>query len=232
MSGFFETLSGAVEGSASAAIPAAFLWGVLSIVLSPCHLASIPLVVAFISKQGPASGGRALRISLTFSVGILITIGAIGGITAVLGRMLGDVGPAVSYGVAFVFLILGLHFLDVIPFPWSGPGGSGASRKGLLGALVLGLVFGIGVGPCTFAFMAPMLGVTFKVATSDWVYGVALLLAYAVGHCAVIVVAGTSTARAQRWMNWNVDSPAARILRRTCGVLILLGGAYLIYTAA
>ena len=29
----------------------AFIWGILSILLSPCHLASIPLIVGFISQQ-------------------------------------------------------------------------------------------------------------------------------------------------------------------------------------
>jgi len=35
-------------------------------------------------------------------------------------------------------------------------------RKGLLAAFLLGLVFGIALGPCTFAYMAPMLAVAFR----------------------------------------------------------------------
>ena len=66
-------------------------------------------------------------------------------------------------------------------------------RKGLLAAFILGLVFGIALGPCTFAYMAPMLGVTFKLAKTNSLYGASLLLAYGVGHCAVIVAAGMST---------------------------------------
>ena len=46
----------------------------------------------------------------------------------------------------------------VIPMPWSGPGQVNMKRKGLLAAFVLGLIFGIALGPCTFAYMAPMLG--------------------------------------------------------------------------
>jgi cytochrome c-type biogenesis protein len=74
-------------------------------------------------------------------------------------------------------------------------------RKGLLPALVRGLRFGIALGPCTFAYMAPMLGVTFKLAATNFLYGAALLLAYGVGHCAVIVAAGTSTELVQRFLN-------------------------------
>ncbi len=104
-------------------------------------------------------------------------------------------------------------------------------RKGLLAAFELGLVFGIALGPCTFAFMAPMLGVTFKLAETSFVYGVSLLLAYGIGHCAVIVAAGTSTELVQRFLNWNEQSKGITVVKRICGVLVLLGGVWLIYSA-
>jgi len=231
MDNLFTTLTAAVQGSAPIAMGAAFLWGVLSILLSPCHLASIPLVVAFIGEQGTSSGKRAFTIALVFGLGILITIGVVGAITAALGRMLGDVGRYVNYGLALIFLFLGLHFLGVVPFPWTSGGPSNPRRKGVLGALLLGLLFGIGVGPCTFAYMAPMLGVTLKVASTSWFFGVALLLLYGIGHCSVIVLAGTSAQLVQRYLNWHEGSRGAVLLRQACGVLVILGGAYLVYTA-
>jgi cytochrome c-type biogenesis protein len=231
MESLFSSLSEAVHGAVPVALGAAFVWGVLSIVLSPCHLASIPLVVAFIGEQGTSSGKRAFTIAVVFAVGILVTIAAVGGVTAALGRMLGDVGRYVNYGLALIFLFLGLHFLGVVPLPWTGGGPSSPRRRGVLGAFVLGLLFGIGVGPCTFAYMAPMLGVTLKVASSSWLYGVALLLAYGVGHCSVIVLAGTSAQLVQRYLDWHEGSRGAVVLRQACGVLVILGGAYLVYTA-
>jgi len=227
----FTTLTHAVEGAPVVAVAAAFAWGVLSIVLSPCHLASIPLIVGFIDEQGRISTKRAFLISTLFSVGILITIGAIGAVTAAAGRMMGDVGVWGNYFVAGIFFVVGLHLLDVIPNPWSGPGQVGMKRKGMLAAFILGLVFGIALGPCTFAYMAPMLGVTFKLASTNMVYGVLLLAVYGVGHCSVIVFAGTFTEVVQRYLNWNERSKGAIILKKICGVLVLLGGVYLIWKA-
>jgi len=227
----FTTLTHAGSGSAAIAFAAAFAWGILSILLSPCHLASIPLIVGFIDEQGKISTKRAFWISTLFAVGILITIGAIGAITAAAGRMMGDVGKYGNYFVALIFFVVGLHLLDVIPMPFSGPGQVGMKRKGMLAALILGLVFGIALGPCTFAYMAPMLGVTFKLASTNLFYGVLLLLVYGIGHCSVIVFAGTFTEVVQRYMNWNEKSRGADILKKVCGVLVLLGGVYLIYTA-
>lgn len=227
----FIKLTHAVEGTPAIALTAAFVWGILSILLSPCHLASIPLIVGFIDEQGRISTKRAFIISTLFAVGILITIGAIGAVTATLGRMMGDVGKYGSYFVALVFFVVGLHLLDVIPMPWSGPGQVGMKRKGMLAAFILGLVFGVALGPCTFAYMAPMLGVTFKLAATNLLYGVLLLIVYGLGHCSVIVLAGTSTELVQRYMNWNEKSRGAIILKKICGVLILVGGLYLIFIA-
>ncbi len=229
MEKLFTTLTHAVESTPAIALSAAFVWGILSILLSPCHLASIPLIVGFVDKQGRMSTKRAFFISALFAAGILVTIGAIGAITAAAGRMLGDIGPYGNYFVAIIFFLVGLHLLDVIPMPWSGPGRLGMKRKGLLAALILGLVFGIAIGPCTFAYMAPMLGVTFKVASTSLVYGIILLLTYGIGHCSVIVFAGTCTELVQRYMNWNEKSKGAVILKKICGVLVLIGGLYLIF---
>jgi cytochrome c-type biogenesis protein len=231
MQELFTQLTRAVEGAWFIALSASFIWGILSILLSPCHLASIPLIVGFIDEQGRISTKRAFWISTLFAVGILITIAVIGAITAAAGRMMGNVGKYGNYFVALIFFLVGLHLLGVIGAPWSGPGQVGMKRKGLLAALILGLVFGIALGPCTFAYMAPMLAVTFKLASTNLLYGIFLLLAYGIGHCSVIVLAGTCTELVQRYMNWNEKSKGAVILKKICGVLVLLGGIYLIYIA-
>jgi cytochrome c-type biogenesis protein len=194
------------------------------------HASSIPLIIGFINQQGRISTKRAFFTSFLFAFGILVTIGIIGAITASAGRMMGDVGKYGNYIVAVVFFVVGLHLLGVIPMHWSGPGQIGMKRKGLLSAFILGLIFGIALGPCTFAYMAPMLGITFKLATTNIVYGIILLLAYGIGHCSVIVLAGTFTEVVQHYLNWNERSKGATIVKKVCGVLVILGGVYLIYT--
>ena len=231
MERLFVFLTRAVEGSAGLALGAAFVWGVLSILLSPCHLASIPLIVGFIDQQGRITTRRAFTISLLFSVGILITIGVIGAITAAAGRMMGDVGRWGNFSVAIIFFLVGLYLLDAIRLPMPGAAQPGMKRKGMLAAFILGLVFGVALGPCTFAYMAPMLAVTFRLAATNLPYGILLLLLYGVGHCGVIVLAGTFTEVVQHYLDWNGKSRGALILKKVCGALVLLGGLYLIYTA-
>jgi len=79
--------------------------------------------------------------------------------------------------------------------------------------------------------MAPILGVAFNEAAGNMSYAVALLLAYGIGHCAVIVLAGTFTELIQRYLDWNEKSKGAVILKKICGVLVLGAGVWMIYSA-
>jgi cytochrome c-type biogenesis protein len=162
---------------------------------------------------------------------VLASIALIGAITAALGRMLGNVGGWVNYVVAAVFFVMGLHLLDVIPLPLGGAAGIPTARRGYLAALVIGFVYGVALGPCTFAYMAPVLAVAFKSGATAPLFAMGLFTALGVGHCAVITAAETSVKRVQDYLRWSEDSKAMVIGRRVCGVLVLAGGLYFLYTA-
>lgn len=225
----FTRLSQALSQTPEIAIGAAFIWGVLSVILSPCHIACIPLIIGFINGQGNISTGRAFGLSFLFGLGILITIGIIGLITGLAGRMIGDIGGYGNYFVAVIFFAIGLNLMGVLPIPFmEGGANPNYKRKGFLAAFILGLLFGIALGPCTFAYMATMLGVVFNIAATKIVFAFSLLLAYGIGHCTVLVLAGTFTEVVEHYLHWNEKSKGAVILRKGCGILVIFGGVYLI----
>ncbi len=225
----FDFLYEALYENFEYAAMASFAWGILSIVLSPCHLSSIPLVIGFINSQAEVSAKKSFSLSLVFSVGILVTIALIGLVTASLGRIMGDVGVVGNYLTAAIFFFVCLFFLDIIDLSRLGLKISGTKHKGYTAALILGLLFGIGLGPCTFAFMAPVLGVVFELAQTNLVNAVILMAAFAVGHCFVIVLAGTLAGKVQQYLNWSGKTKALLYIKKVCGVLIILGGCYFIY---
>ena len=133
------------------------------------------------------------------------------------GNDVGHIEPLLQEALKAPVLLLGLS--------------GGALLSIGLGVCLLGLIFGIAIGPCTFAYMAPVLAVTLKVSSTNALFGGLLLAFYGLGHCGVIVAAGTFSEAVQRYLHWNEKSHGALILKRICGVLVLVGGVYLIYSA-
>jgi cytochrome c-type biogenesis protein len=208
----------------------AFVWGILSILLSPCHLASIPLIVGFVSQQEKLTTRKAFRISLAFALGILVTIGLIGVITSLLGRMLGDIGRWSNYLVAGIFVLVGIYLLGIIKLELPGAANARARGRGAWAGFLLGLIFGLALGPCTFAYMAPILAIVLAKSSTSLIYGVPLLLAYGIGHCAVIVFAGTFTRVIENYLRWNESSKALGWIKKICGLLLLMAAAYMIWS--
>jgi cytochrome c-type biogenesis protein len=223
----FSTLYTSMTQSFGLALFAALAWGILSILLSPCHLSSIPLVIGFVMQQEKKTTGRAFTFSLVFSMGILVSIAFLGLITASLGRLMGDIGHIGNIFVSIVFFLVGFYLLDIIRLDWSlGP--RSTKQRGFLSALFLGLIFGVALGPCTFAFIAPVLGVAFAKAQSSFISALLLIFFFAVGHCSVIVFFGTMAQKAQEYLNWTSESKSVQLAKKICGILVIAGGVYLL----
>lgn len=231
LSELLQMLNDAIASSPVAALPAAFVWGICSVILSPCHLASIPLLMAYVNDHDVRTVRHAAGLSSVFALGILLTMAVIGVVTVLAGRIAGDAGAMGGYVMSGVFILIGLHLMDVITVPWFGGCKEQVQRKGLWGALLLGLLFGIASGPCTFAFLAPVLAVVFHAASGHVLSGILLLALYGLGHCAVLIAAGTSVERARHVADWGRDTRTAARIKQVLGVLLIIAGLYFLYKA-
>ena len=204
-----------------------FLWGMVSVLFSPCHLASIPLIIGYVGGQNHlVEGRRATLYAVVFTTGLFITIAVIGVVCSLLGRMLGDVGPYWTIVIGLLLIWVALDMLGVAKCSMSGGLMARLTLKGLSGAFILGLAYGVLSGSCTFGFIAPILAIVSiqaKLAT-----GVLFILLFAVGHCLPIVVAGSSTAMIKRLLISSSWQQGGRFFRRLAGTLIALLGVYFI----
>jgi cytochrome c-type biogenesis protein len=227
MEQIFLTINEWLAAGTVIAFAGSFLWGMVSVLFSPCHLASIPLIVAYVGGQERVLQARqASYYSVAFTSGLFITIALIGVISALLGRMLGDIGNywQILVGVVLVWVALGM--LGVERCSISGSLLYRLNLKGLFGALVLGLAYGVLSGSCTFGFIAPILAIISvqkEVST-----GLLLILLFAVGHCLPIVVAGSSTAAVRKVIENQSWQTGGQWFRRGAGVLIGILGIYFI----
>jgi cytochrome c-type biogenesis protein len=215
-----------MTGTALAAL-GCFLWGIISVALSPCHIASIPLIITYVAGQDKVIKARhAAYYSVVFTIGLFITIALVGIICSLLGRMLGEVGPywTILVGVLLIWVAFGM--LGIPGCSMSGGLFGRMKIKGLPGAFLLGLAYGVLSGSCTFGFIAPILAIITiqqKILT-----GVILIVLFGIGHCIPIAVAGSSTAKVRRFLENSSFYKGGLWFRRCAGVGIGLLGVYFI----
>ncbi len=224
-------LTDAVSGTPAIALGASLVWGVISVLLSPCHLGTIPLVVGFVGSGTATTRGRGTALAFSFAGGMLAAILLVGMVVFWLGHALTAFGAASNYIIAAIFLLAGLNLVGILPMPDKGLSIGGIKGKGMLAAAGVGLVLGIGLSPCTFAFIAPILGATAGSVARHPALSVGMLLAFGIGHCGVIGGAGSSTEFVQRYLDWSDESRTVKVAKFVCGVLVLLAAAVLMYTA-
>jgi len=221
------TINQWMTGGLVIAAVGAFLWGMVSVLFSPCHLASIPLIVAYVGGQENAvDPRRAVWYAGAFTIGLFITIAAIGIVCAIFGRMLGNVGIWLQVAVGGVLIWVALGMLGVQACSMSGSLLYRLNLRGIHGAFGLGLAYGVLSGSCTFGFIAPILAIVTvqqKIAA-----GSIMMILFALGHCLPIVAAGSSTAMVRRLTESNAWQGAGLWFRRCAGVVIALLGIYFI----
>lgn len=222
---WFVTVHGWMTGASGLAAVGSFLWGVISVLFSPCHLASIPLIVSYVAGQETSLTARqAARYAVAFTTGLFTSIALVGAVCAMLGRMLGEVGPYWTILVGVILIWVALDMLGVRACSMSG-GLLGRLRfRGLWGALALGLAYGVLSGSCTFGFIAPVLA--FISIQEKMLTGMTYILLFALGHCLPIIVAGSSAALVKRVLENNAFQQGSLWFRRSAGVLIGLLGVY------
>jgi cytochrome c-type biogenesis protein len=221
----FSALARALSTPSGIAFCAAFAWGIASILLSPCHLGSIPLIIGYINAGRKPSSSRALVLSSAFAIGILVTLAALGVAAGLLGTLAGNIGTAPRIIVSLLLVASGLWLMDVPPFSRIQIGvKQGRRGGGAWGALLLGLLYGVILGPCSFAFLAPMIGIAFSAGSASWTFGASLMAVFALGHCGTIVAAGTAGDRVRFLLEKKGLATAALWVKRACGLIVAGAG--------
>lgn len=201
--------------------PLAALVGGLLTAANPCVLAAAPLMVGYVAGQENRSVGRSFLLSLTFAVGLTIMFGLIWfGVWSASALV-----PAAwwKYVAAAVCFLMGLHLLGVLHVRIPAPSGLRPKQRGFLGALVLGLLFGLISLPCA----GPVLGALIVVTPLYGVaFGITLLVAYSLGHCGLVIVGGTSIGLVQKLADSKGWTRGTDVLRRVAGVLIIGVGVW------
>jgi len=227
MESLFGDISALLQSNPWLAVVAVFLGGVTT-ALNPCVLAMVPLLMSVVAgSRETTTVRRSLVFSLFFVLGLAVTFTALGLISALMGRMFGNVGRFWKYVVAGVCLIMGLHLLGILKWNLRVPAGIRIKKQGYLGAFLLGLLFGVVSTPCAVPILAVLLA--FVAEKGNVLYGGFLLFIYALGHSALVLIAGTSVGAAKSLLESKGLRAAHGVLQKVAGILIIGIGAYFLF---
>ena len=219
-------LSQSLSGNPFLAYLGVFVGGILSS-SSPCVLATIPLVIGYVGGYSGGDRRKAVLFSLTFILGLSITFTILGAIASFIGGLFGVTGRTWYFVVGGIAIAIGLQLIGL--YEWNLPvlGHLQPKQRGLLGAFVLGLIFGIVSSPCATPVLVLIL--TFVASKGEVVYGTSLLFVYALGHCALIFLAGTAAGFAESFIKSRGISSITSYGKKIGGSIVVLVGLYMVY---
>ena len=218
-----ESLIQVVQGNAWLAPLAAFAGGLMT-AANPCVLAMVPLMVAYVAGQEARSTARSFFLSLIFSAGLV-------GMFSVLFLVPWAASSILradwwSYVAAGVCLLMGLHLVGALTWRLPSFGMVQPKYRGVVGAFLLGLLFGLVSLPCAGPVLLAVLSL---VPLKGSLYGGVLLVSYGLGHCGLILIGGTSMGLVQRIADSEKWNRSLGVMRGGTGVVIFLIGLYLLF---
>lgn len=223
MEALLQNIQVIVQNQHGLAFIAVFIGGLIS-AASPCVLAAIPLIVGYVGGYAEGNKKKAALFSLVFVLGLSITFTLLGAAASVMGQFLGFMGKWLYIGLAVVAIGMGLQLMGIISIPLPFQKTRQVKSKGLAGAFLLGLLTGTVSSPCATPVLAVILA--YVSTQGDILYGGSLLFVYALGHCALIFVAGLSIGFTESIVSSKGIKNFSLYAKKISGAILVVVGVY------
>lgn len=206
----------------------AFVAGLLTF-FTPCGLSTVPMVIAYV-------GGTSSTRKKAFMYSVFVALGQVVVLTiyGVVLAFIGEVFPGGIWTVIFN-IVMGILMVVMAYEMWGLTNFFGktcganirTTKKGILGAFLVGLTGVVFSTPCSTPVLVAITGVALTSSTG-WINTVLLMLCYSVGFSLLGVVCGTSIGFVRQLQTSPKFEKAAEIIKIVLGCLIFIFGMYLI----
>ncbi|MFW6456921.1 MAG: protein-disulfide reductase DsbD family protein [Planctomycetota bacterium] len=168
----------------------------LGLALTPCVYPMIPITVSVIGATSSESWWDGFGRSLVYVLGISLMYATLGLIAAASGHAFGTFmqHPAVYVGLAVLFVLLAAAMFDLFSIQFVGSWANRLQQKvrgraGLLGILLLGILSGVALTPCSAPVIIGAMG--FVMRTGNMWAGFLAFFCIAWGMGTPLVLVGT-----------------------------------------
>lgn len=220
-----------ISNNSILAIIIALIGGIVSS-FSPCVLSTLPLIIGYLNldenkkKEDKVDKRNSnLRLSLSFSLGIVLTFTALGSLSVLLGKNLRIWGSYWYLFLAVILLLSSLQLIGVInvkkycKIP--------ILKKNVFGAFFLGIIGGIFCSPCSTPILVAILAYISE--KSNIILGIILMISYSLGFCILIFLSGMYADFINRLSDNKKYMKSLNILQILLGIIILFFSFYLFY---
>lgn len=212
-----------LDGTLLIAFLISLLAGLISC-LSPCVIPLLPGYVSYAAGMSK-NRGRILLGTVLFVTGFTILFVSYGALFGGLGSKVLTNVSGITRILGFFTIALGIIFMGVFPMmPTLRPKMSAAG--GLIGAPILGFLFGVGWTPCIGPVLAAVLTLAFEQASA--LRGAILSFGYSIGLGIPFILSGLYLDKSERLRRFitrhgNVVSKAGGALMIFIGLLQVFG---------
>ena len=202
------------SGFLLAAFPIAILAGLISFI-SPCVLPLVPGYLSFAAGYSKAKG-RVFLGSILFVLGFSVLFVSYGAFFGGIGARISTNEEVITRVLGVVTILLGLLFMGRFPMaPTFSPKMS--TNGGLIGAPLLGFLFGIGWTPCIGPALATVQTLAFQ--ESSAARGAFLSFGYCIGLGAPFIASGLYLDKSEK---------LRKFLTKRGDLISKIGGVFLI----
>lgn len=197
---------------------------------STCSLSTLPLIIGYVGSEGKDDlSKKGFLYSIFFSIGTVVTFTIIGIFSVILGEKFKVFGNFWYYILAAILIFVTLQLFGVIKYKEKDYCKKPNLRKGILGAFFLGILGGIFASPCSTPALLVILAYTSS--QENILIGALLMAIYSLGHCAIIILAGTSIDTINKLAASDKYMKVGQILKIVFGIITLIMALYLLYIA-
>jgi len=206
-----------MSGFLIAAFPVAFVAGLVSF-LSPCILPLVPGYLSFAAGFS-VNRGKVFLGSILFVLGFSVVFISFGAIFGGLGNQLVANEDLISIVLGAITIFLGFIFLGKFPFaPTFRP--KIKTTGGLVGAPLLGILFGVGWTPCIGPSLAAVQTLAFQ--ESSAVRGALLSFGYCLGLGLPFMASGLFLDRTEKLRKYLVKR--GDLISKIGGIFLIVIG--------
>lgn len=228
MEALLKDIQSVIQNQHGVAFLAVFIGGIIS-AASPCVLAAIPLIIGYVGGYSEGNRKKSVLYSLVFIIGLSVTFTLLGVAASAMGEALSFLGKWLYLGLGAIAALMGLQLFGLVSIPLPLQKTKAIKTKGLMGAFLLGLITGTVSSPCATPVLAVILA--YVSAKGNLLYGGTLLFIYAIGHCALIFLAGLSMGLTESVISSKKMIGFSAISKKISGAVLVSAGIYFAVTA-